>query len=71
MAAYDAQDGQRTVASRVVTSSPTGRHRSSGRTAQRTEIVTTGSKKVRSDDTNGNLLWELSGVTVHSRGHAD
>jgi outer membrane protein assembly factor BamB len=33
----------------------------------RTEIVTTGSKKVRSYDTNGRLLWELSGMTsIHA-----
>ncbi len=31
---------------------------------QRTEIVTTGSKKVRSYDTNGRLLWELAGMTT-------
>jgi putative pyrroloquinoline-quinone binding quinoprotein/putative pyrroloquinoline-quinone-binding quinoprotein len=31
--------------------------------ALRTEIVTTGTKKVRSYDTNGRLLWELSGMT--------
>jgi outer membrane protein assembly factor BamB len=31
---------------------------------QRTEIVTTGTKKVRSYDTNGNLLWELAGMTT-------
>ena len=30
----------------------------------RTEIVTTGSKKVRSYDTNGTLLWELAGMTT-------
>jgi outer membrane protein assembly factor BamB len=34
---------------------------------QRTEIVTTGTKKVRSYDTNGNLLWELAGMTsIHA-----
>jgi outer membrane protein assembly factor BamB len=34
---------------------------------RRTEIVTTGSKKVRSYDTNGKLLWELSGMTsIHA-----
>jgi outer membrane protein assembly factor BamB len=33
----------------------------------RTEIVTTGSKKVRSYDTNGKLLWELAGMTsIHA-----
>jgi outer membrane protein assembly factor BamB len=33
----------------------------------RTEIVTTGSKKVRSYDTNGRLLWELTGMTsIHA-----
>ena len=33
----------------------------------RTEIVTTGSKKVRSYDTNGKLLWELTGMTsIHA-----
>ena len=33
----------------------------------RTEIVTTGSKKVRSYDLNGKLLWELSGMTsIHA-----
>ena len=33
----------------------------------RTEIVTTGSKKVRSYDTNGQLLWELGGMTsIHA-----
>src|SRR5262245_1001345 len=31
--------------------------------ALRTEIVTTGTKKVRSYDTSGRLLWELSGMT--------
>ncbi len=32
-----------------------------------TEIVTTGSKKVRSYDTNGKLLWELKGLTsIHA-----
>src|SRR5436309_13314324 len=31
--------------------------------ALRTEIVTTGTNKVRSYDTNGRLLWELSGMT--------
>ena len=30
----------------------------------RTEIVTTASKKVRSYDTSGTLLWELSGMTA-------
>ena len=30
----------------------------------RTEIVTTASKKVRSYDTNGRLLWELAGMTA-------
>jgi outer membrane protein assembly factor BamB len=35
--------------------------------ALRTEIVTTGSKKVRSYDTGGKLLWELSGMTsIHA-----
>jgi outer membrane protein assembly factor BamB len=35
--------------------------------AVRTEIVTTGSKKVRSYDTNGTLLWELAGMTsIHA-----
>ena len=35
--------------------------------AQRTEIVTTGSRKVRSYDTTGQLLWELSGLTsIHA-----
>jgi outer membrane protein assembly factor BamB len=34
---------------------------------QRTEIVTTGSKKVRSYDTSGKLLWELTGMTsIHA-----
>jgi outer membrane protein assembly factor BamB len=33
----------------------------------RTEIVTTGSKKVRSYDTDGKLLWELAGMTsIHA-----
>ena len=33
----------------------------------RTEIVTTGSKNVRSYDTSGTLLWELSGMTsIHA-----
>jgi len=33
----------------------------------RTEIVTTGSKKVRSYDLNGKLLWELTGMTsIHA-----
>ncbi len=33
----------------------------------RTEIVTTGSKKVRSYDTGGKLLWELAGMTsIHA-----
>jgi outer membrane protein assembly factor BamB len=33
----------------------------------RTEIVTTGSKKVRSYDTNGKLLWEMAGMTsIHA-----
>jgi outer membrane protein assembly factor BamB len=33
----------------------------------RTEIVTTGSKKVRSYDTSGKLLWELGGMTsIHA-----
>jgi outer membrane protein assembly factor BamB len=37
------------------------------RNGQRTEIVTTGSRKVRSYDTNGVLLWELSGMTsIHA-----
>jgi outer membrane protein assembly factor BamB len=31
--------------------------------AQRTELVTTGTRKVRSYDLNGNLLWELAGLT--------
>lgn len=35
--------------------------------ALRTEIVTTGSKKVRSYDTSGKLLWELTGMTsIHA-----
>jgi outer membrane protein assembly factor BamB len=35
--------------------------------ALRTEIVTTGSKKVRSYDTSGKLLWELAGMTsIHA-----
>lgn len=35
--------------------------------AQRTEIVTTGSKRVRSYDTSGKLLWELGGLTsIHA-----
>jgi outer membrane protein assembly factor BamB len=34
---------------------------------QRTEIVTTGTRKVRSYDTNGSLLWELAGMTsIHA-----
>jgi outer membrane protein assembly factor BamB len=34
---------------------------------RRTEIVTTGSRKVRSYDTNGALLWELAGMTsIHA-----
>ena len=34
---------------------------------RRTEIVTTGTRKVRSYDTNGNLLWELAGMTsIHA-----
>jgi outer membrane protein assembly factor BamB len=34
---------------------------------QRTEIVTTGSRKVRSYDTNGQPLWELAGMTsIHA-----
>jgi len=34
---------------------------------QRTEIVTTGTRKVRSYDTNGTLLWELAGMTsIHA-----
>jgi len=37
------------------------------RNAQRTEIVTTGTRKARSYDTNGNLLWELAGMTsIHA-----
>ena len=33
----------------------------------RTEIVTTGSRKVRSYDTDGKLLWELAGMTsIHA-----
>jgi outer membrane protein assembly factor BamB len=33
----------------------------------RTEIVTTGSKRVRSYDTSGKLLWELTGMTsIHA-----
>jgi outer membrane protein assembly factor BamB len=36
-------------------------------TGHRTEIVTTGSRKVRSYDTNGALLWELAGMTsIHA-----
>jgi outer membrane protein assembly factor BamB len=31
---------------------------------QRTELVVCGSKKVRSYDLNGNLLWELGGMSV-------
>ena len=31
----------------------------------RTEIVTTGRQKIRSYDVNGNLLWELGGMTVN------
>jgi outer membrane protein assembly factor BamB len=31
--------------------------------ASRTEIVTTGTRKVRSYDLNGNLLWELAGMS--------
>lgn len=35
--------------------------------AQRTEIITTGSKRVRSYDTEGKLLWELAGLTsIHA-----
>ncbi len=35
--------------------------------ALRTEIVTTGTKKVRSYDTSGKLLWELTGMTsIHA-----
>lgn len=34
---------------------------------QRTEIVTTGSRRVRSYDTSGKLLWELAGMTsIHA-----
>src|SRR4030095_10631843 len=34
---------------------------------RRTEIVTTGTKKVRSYDTSGRLLWELAGMTsIHA-----
>jgi outer membrane protein assembly factor BamB len=33
--------------------------------AQRTEIVTSGLRKVRSYDVNGQLLWELSGMTIN------
>jgi outer membrane protein assembly factor BamB len=37
------------------------------RNDRRTEIVTTGTKKVRSYDTNGKLLWELAGMTsIHA-----
>jgi outer membrane protein assembly factor BamB len=37
------------------------------RNERRTEIVTTGSKKVRSYDIDGNLLWELTGMTsIHA-----
>jgi outer membrane protein assembly factor BamB len=37
------------------------------RNDQRTEIVTTGSKKVRSYDISGKLLWELTGMTsIHA-----
>jgi outer membrane protein assembly factor BamB len=37
------------------------------RNDRRTEIVTTGSKKVRSYDTSGKLLWELTGMTsIHA-----
>jgi outer membrane protein assembly factor BamB len=32
--------------------------------AQRTELVTTGSRKVRSYDLDGDLLWELQGLSV-------
>lgn len=32
--------------------------------AQRTELVTAGTKKVRSYDLEGNLLWELSGMST-------
>ena len=36
-------------------------------TGQRTEIVTTGTRKVRSYDTNGALLWEFAGMTsIHA-----
>ena len=31
---------------------------------RRTEIVTTGTRKVRSYDTDGKLLWELPGMTT-------
>lgn len=35
--------------------------------SQRTEIITTASKKVRSYDTNGTLLWEIAGLTsIHA-----
>jgi outer membrane protein assembly factor BamB len=35
--------------------------------AERTEIVTTGSRKARAYDTSGTLLWELSGMTsIHA-----
>ena len=34
--------------------------------AQRTEIVTSGSDRVRSYDTNGKLLWELTGMSTIS-----
>jgi outer membrane protein assembly factor BamB len=36
-------------------------------TGRRTEIVTTGTRKVRSYDMNGTLLWELAGMTsIHA-----
>ena len=45
-------------------SATTGRRRSSGRTSVRTEIVTTGTGRIRSYDLDGKLLWELTGMTA-------
>ena len=44
----------------------TGRRRSCGKNEVRTEIVTTGQRKVRSYDLDGQLLWELEGMTINT-----
>ena len=64
LAAYDAPQRPRAVARRIATSTPTTARRFVWENELRTEIVTTGTGRVRSYDLNGRPLWDIPRMSV-------